>query len=225
MEAWIQRIFLIGLASLVSISVSVSVSAQEENNRRGKGSSVLDQIITPDMERRVIKEDILDRENFELGLYTGVLSVEDFGSNSVTGIRFAYHVTEDFFLEAAYAQSTLQETSFERLSGSTPLLTDDQRELTYYNLSIGYNIFPGEVFIGKDWAFNTAFYLIAGAGNTSFADEEHFTYNLGGGLRFFLTDWVALHADVRDHIFSHDLLGEDTTTQNLEAHLGFTLFF
>lgn len=223
MEAWIQRIFLISLGAIATVPVlAQSERAGSEGNQ---SRSVLDQIITPDMERRVIEEDILDRENFELGLYTGVLSVEDFGSNSVTGIRFAYHVSEDFFLEAAYAQSTLQETSFERLSGSTPLLTDEQRDLTYYNLSIGYNIFPGEVFIGKNWAFNTALYLIAGAGNTSFADEEHFTYNIGGGLRLFLTDWIALHADVRDHIFSHDLLGEDTTTQNLEAHLGLTLFF
>ncbi|MEX1033098.1 MAG: outer membrane beta-barrel domain-containing protein [Cellvibrionaceae bacterium] len=220
MEAWIQRIFLIALPW----ALLAPAHAQDEQPEGGS-RSVLDQIITPDMERRVIEEDALDRENFELGLYTGVLSVEDFGSNDVTGIRFAYHVTEGFFLEAVLAQSTLRETSFERLSGSAPLLTDEQRELTYYNLSIGYNIFPGEVFIGKNWAFNTSLYVIAGAGNTSFADEEHFTYNFGGGLRFFLTDWIALHVDMRDHIFSHDLLGEELTTHNLEAHMGFTLFF
>jgi outer membrane beta-barrel protein len=219
-EAWIQRIFLIAL----SCFVTTPALAQDENENTER-VSVLDRIITPDMERRVIEEDILDRENFEVGLYAGVLSVEDFGSNNVSGIRFAYHVTEDFFLEAAVAQSELQETSFERLSGSAPLLTDSQRELTYYNLSIGYNILPGEVFIGENWAFNTAFYLIAGAGNTAFADEEHFTYNVGGGLRFFLTDWMTLHTDVRDHIFSHDLLGEEITTHNLEAHFGFTIFF
>lgn len=187
--------------------------------------SVLDRIITPDMERREIEEDELDTEDFEIGFFAGVINVEDFGSNSAGGIRFAYHVTEDFFLEASYAQTTLKETSFERLSGSTPLFTDEQREMTYYNLAIGYNIFPGEVFIGENWAFNTSFYVIAGAGNTSFADEEHFTITFGGGLRFLVTDWMAFHVDVRDYIFTHDLLGEEQTTNNLEASMGLTVFF
>lgn len=217
MENWIQRIFLSGL-----LCYAATALAQDDEQ---DGGTVLDKIITPDMERRTIEQDVLDTEDFEIGVYGGIINVEDFGSNSVAGIKIAYHVTEDFFLETAFAQTTLQETSFERLSGSTPLFTDEQRKLTYYNLSIGYNIFPGEVYIGKNWAFNTSFYIIAGAGNTSFADEEHFTYNFGGGLRFYLTDWLAWHADVRDHIFSHDLLGEEITIQNIEAHLGLTIFF
>lgn len=219
MEAWIQHFFLVALPCLVALPAL----AQDEETRRGP--SVLDRIVTPDLERRVIEEDVLDSENFELGAYAGILSFEDFGSNSVSGLRLAYHVSEDLFVEIAYAQSELGETSFERLSGSAPLLTAEQRELSYYNLSIGYNLLPGEVFIGENWAFNTAFYLIAGAGNTSFADEEHFTVNLGGGLRFFLTDWMTLHMDVRDHVLTHDLLGEEQTTHNLETHLGMTIFF
>lgn len=218
MEIWVQRI-LLGLVVLPSCFLAAPALGQ------GTEASVLDRVITPDMERRVIEEDVLDQENFEVGVFTGILNVEDFGSNGVSGLRLSYHVTEDFFLEVSAGQSTLGETSFERLSGSAPLLTSEQRDLSYYNLSMGYNILPGEVFIGKDWAFNSAFYLIAGAGNTSFADEEHFTYNLGGGLRFYLTDWLALHADVRDHIFDHDLLGEELRTHNLETSLGFTIFF
>lgn len=212
------------LGTVIGLFSSGAFCQEEEQEQTGS-SAVLDQIITPDMERRTIDEDQLDNEDFEIGVYTGVLSVEDFGTNSVTGLRLAYHVTEDFFLEGMYAQSTLGETSFERLSGSTPLFTDEQRELSYYNIAIGWNMLPGEVFIGKNWAFNTAFYAVLGAGSTSFANEDHFTYSIGGGLRMSLTDWLAFHVDMRDHIFSHDLLGEDITTQNLEAHLGLTLFF
>ncbi|MGH1470462.1 MAG: outer membrane beta-barrel domain-containing protein [Cellvibrionaceae bacterium] len=226
MENRIKRLFLISLTCSLGILTAVSLPAVAQDDEEVNPSdSVLDKIITPDMERRVIEEDILDNEDFEIGFYAGVLSIEDFGSNSVVGVRLAYHVTEDFFLEGTYALSNLQETSFERLSGSTPLFTDEQRELSYYNIAFGWNMLPGEVFIGKNWAFNTSFYLIAGAGSTSFADEQHFTYSIGGGLRIALTDWLSFHVDMRDHIFSHDLLGEDITTQNLEAHIGLTLFF
>jgi hypothetical protein len=44
-------------------------------------------------------------------------------------------------------------------------------------------------------------------------------------VRVFLADWVALQADMRDHIYSLDLLGTRKTTQNLEFSGGVTFFF
>lgn len=181
------------------------------------------QVIDPEVERRKIKEPAIDREDFELGAFAGIMSIEDFGSDVVYGARLAYHVTEGFFVEAAVGQSEAGETSFEVLSGGATLL--DDRKLTYYNLSLGYNILPGEVFIGEGRAFNTNLYLIAGLGSTRFADDDRFTVNFGAGYRFLLTDTLALHLDFRDHLFDIDLLGEEKTVHNLEATLGITVFF
>lgn len=184
----------------------------------------LGEIITPDIERRTIKEDMLDSEDFELGVFVGLLNIEDFGSNGVAGLTLAYHVTEDFFLEAAYGQSRTQKTSYELLSGGVELLTDEERDLRYYNLSIGYNLLPGQIYIRK-WSFNTRIYLIGGAGNTEFAGKEYFTYNLGAGLRFYATDWIAWDLSMRNHAFTHELFGESKSINNLEARTGFTFFF
>ena len=181
------------------------------------------QVIDPEVERRKIKEPAIDREDFELGAFAGIMSIEDFGSDVVYGARLAYHVTEGFFVEAAVGQSEAGETSFEVLSGGATLL--DDRKLTYYNLSLGYNILPGEVFIGEGRTFNTNLYLIAGLGSTRFADDDRFTVNFGAGYRFLLTDTLALHLDFRDHLFDIDLLGEEKTVHNLEATLGITVFF
>jgi outer membrane beta-barrel protein len=183
------------------------------------------QVIQPEVERREIKEPKIDTEDFEVGIYGGVLSIEDFGSNAVVGARLAYHVTEGIFLEAAAGQSTAGKTSFETLSGSVQLLNDDDRKYTYYNVSVGYNILPGEVFIGSKWAFNSDLYVIGGIGNTRFAGDNHFTGNFGVGYRFLATDWLAIHIDVRDHIFKSDLLGTNKTTNNIEAGAGITFFF
>ena len=140
------------------------------------------QVIKPEIDRRKLDVDKIDTEDFELGVYGGILSVEDFGANAVIGARLAYHISEGVFVEAAYAQSNTTKTSYERLSGGAPLLTDAERKLTYYNISLGYNLFPGETFLGRNWAFNTDLYLIAGIGNTKFAGDDRFTWNVGAGL-------------------------------------------
>ncbi len=221
MESRFQRIFLI---ALLAITASLPVHAQDDEEGEEE-QTVLDAVINPDIERRVIDEDEIDTENFELGFFAGVMSVEDFGSNSIYGMRLGYHITEDFFLEAAYGSTKTSETSFETLSGGSDLLTEDQRQLDYYNISLGITILPGEVFIFNRWAFNTNYYIIGGAGNTLFADNEYFTYNFGGGFRLFATDWLAFRVDVRNHVFTHNILGEDKEIQNLEAHLGMSLYF
>jgi len=182
-------------------------------------------VIEPEVERRVIDPAEIDTEDFELGIFAGQMSVEDFGVNTVTGLRFAYHITEGFFIELGAGQTKAGLTSFERLSGAAQLLTDQQREYSYYNVSMGYNIFPGESFIGRNRAVNTSFYVIAGVGNTTFAGDDRFTFNFGAGMRFLPLDWLAVHVDVRDHILDVDLLGQEKTVNNLEAHVGLTFFF
>jgi outer membrane beta-barrel protein len=183
------------------------------------------QVIDPQVERREIKEPKIDREDFEVGGYVGIMSIEDFGTNVVYGVRLAYHVTEGFFVEGTVGQTEGGLTSFEILSGGAPIISDDERTLTYYNLNLGYNLLPGEGFIGEGRAYNTNFYLIAGLGSTSFAGDDRFTVNFGAGFRFLFTDSIALHLDFRDHMFDIDILGEDKTTHNLEGHVGVTVFF
>jgi outer membrane beta-barrel protein len=183
------------------------------------------QVIDPEVERREVKEPAIDREDFELGAFVGIMSIEDFGTNLVYGARLAYHLTEGFFVEGTVGRSEGGLTSFEILSGGATLISDEERILTYYNLNLGYNILPGEVFFGEGRAYNTQLYLIAGLGSTRFAGDDRFTVNYGVGYRFLLNDSMAIHADFRDHLFDIDLFGEEKTAHNLEAHVGFTMFF
>lgn len=225
MEGRLRILFLTNI--LLGMYVLFVSSAAWSANAVGDGeaSAGQQQVIQPKIERRIIDVDKIDTEDFEIGVYSGLLSVEDFGTNMVIGVRAAYHVTESVFFEAAYAKSDTSETSYERLSGGAPLLSASERELTYYNASIGYNLLPGEAYMGKGWAFNTALYVIGGVGITSFAADDRFTVNFGAGYRFLVTDWLAVHLDVRDHIYDIDLLGVAKTTHNLEMTGGVTVFF
>lgn len=226
MEGRFRILFLKGILAGVLLFCTTAMAWSADNDTADKNNAASQQqVIQPEIERRTIDIDKIDTEDFEVGVFTGLLSVEDFGTNLVVGARAAYHVTENVFFEAVYAKSDTTETSYERLSGGAQLLTADERQLTYYNISLGYNLLPGEAFIGKNWAFNTALYVIGGVGNTTFAGDDRFTINLGAGYRFLVTDWLALHVDVRDHIFDIDLLGDTKTAHNLETHGGVTVFF
>ena len=182
-------------------------------------------VIEPEVERRKIKVPKIDTENVELGGFFGVLSIEDFGSNPVYGVSAAYHVTEDFFFQAEAGRSKAGRTSFETLGGNIQLLTDDERQLTYYNLALGYNFLPGEVFIGRNTAMTSTLYLTMGLGNTEFAGDDHVTVNLGAGYRVLPTDWLSINLGFQAHLFNSDLLGTDKLTSNLQGQIGVTVFF
>ncbi len=218
-----QQRSLICYVILLVLNSAMAWSA--DSTQQTKSHADPDIVLKPELQRRAIDLQKIDGGDFEAGIYVGILNIEDFGSDSVYGLRLAYHITEDFFVETTGGFSEAGETSFERLSGSAPLLTDDEREVTYYNLSMGFNLFPGEVFLGSEHAFNSALYAVLGGGSTEFAGDNRFTINYGVGYRIIFRDWLALHVDMRDHIFDIDLLGEDKTTHNLEFHTGVTSFF
>jgi outer membrane beta-barrel protein len=183
------------------------------------------QVIEPEVERREVREPDIDTENFEVGAFIGVMSIEDFGSDVVYGARLAYHLTESLFVEGTLGQTEAGLTSFEVLSGGAPLISDSERTLTYYALNLGYNILPGEGFVGEGRAYNTALYISGGLGATRFAGDDRFSVNFGAGYRFLLNDSIALHLDFRDHLYDIDLFGEEKTVHNLEGTLSMTVFF
>lgn len=229
MESRLQRIFLIvttGKRLLRSVAMGLCLCLAAVPVWAAQPDQLeLEPLLVREPERRPVDVDALDSEDFEVGVFAGIMNVEDFGSDTVVGIRAAYHVTEDFFVEGVYGETTMGQTSFELLSGGAPLLTDDERDMTYYNVSIGWNVFPGEAFIGGRWAFKGGLYFIAGAGSTEFGGDDRFTINAGVGYRLIATDWLALHLDVRDHYFETDLLGSMEGKHNIEFSGGLTFFF
>ncbi|MFI4891680.1 MAG: outer membrane beta-barrel domain-containing protein [Steroidobacterales bacterium] len=182
-------------------------------------------IVEPQVERREVKTPKIKAKDFELGAYYGALSIEDFGTNPLYGVRGAYHVTEDIFLEAFAARSKAGTSSLETVFPQITVISESGRHFTYYDLDVGYNFLPGELFLGKGRAFNTALYATVGMGAVKFADTDHFALNFGVGSRILITDWLAMHLDVRDHIFESDLFGVNKNTHNIEATLGLTVFF
>jgi outer membrane beta-barrel protein len=183
------------------------------------------QVVEPEVQRRVVKPLGINTENFEAGILLGTVGIEDFGSSLSYGTRLAYHFTEDLFAETTFGTAKAGKTSYEDLSGAAQLLTNSQRQFTYYDISLGWNVLPGEAFFGRKHAIPSAIYVTLGGGSTRFAGDDHFTVAMGTGVRLLVNDWLAVHLDARDHVFRSDLLGRNKLTQNLEFTLGLTAFF
>ena len=183
-----------------------------------------EQVVVPEVDRRDIRKPKFPSNDFEIGAFVGSYATQNFGTSLVGGVRLGYAITEDFFVEAVYAQTKVSDTLFRQVLPSG-IFPSEKEKLTYYNLSAGYNVLPGEIFIGSKRAKPSAFYLIAGVGSTKFDQQRRPTFNVGAGFRVFLTDAISLQVDVRDHVFSLDLLGTRQSTQNLEFTGGLSVFF
>ncbi|RMH43112.1 MAG: outer membrane beta-barrel domain-containing protein [Gammaproteobacteria bacterium] len=214
MENRLQCVLLVGL-----LAGGLALSAPNDEQR----PSAAEEVITPPKRTEIDLANI-DAWDVEIGIEYGMMNVEDFGTNPILSGYLAYHVSEDFFIQAGYGQTDTEPTSFERLSGAT-LLTDDQRQLQYYDLTVGVNLLPGEGFVWDKWAFNSSFYLIGGVGSTNFADDNRFTVTWGAGYRIVLRDWLAIKFEFRDHFYDIDLLGENKTSHNLSYRIGISGFF
>ncbi|MEH6449699.1 MAG: outer membrane beta-barrel domain-containing protein [Oleispira sp.] len=220
MASWFQQLFLIALSASTLVSFT-SIAAAED------GDVEINPIIVvePDNQQREAYEAQIDSEFFEIGAYAGILAIEDFGSSAVVGLKASFHATEDFFLQANMGQAEAKESTAEYYFGDNEISIIKDRDYNYYNLLVGYNLFPGETFVSQNLTFNSVFYLVAGAGNTEFADDNHFTLTVGSGYRIILRDWLTVNVDFRDHSFEAEIGPKTKRTHNLEFSTGLTAFF
>ena len=203
------------LALLAGLAATAGAQQQSAPN---------EQVIVPQVDRRDVKLPRFPNKDFEIGLFTGTYSTQNFGTSWVNGVRLGYHVTEDVFVEGSLGRSKVSDETFRRILPGG-IFADRRATLTYYSVAAGYNLLTGEAFFGRNHAKATQGYLLAGVGNTTLAGQTHQTISVGLGMRLVLGDRLALQADMRDHVFPLDLLGKRETTHNLEATLGLSVYF
>ena len=214
------------LVAILTLSACAWCAAQTTTPQQPSN----EQVIQPQVDRREVKLPKYPSKDFEIGAYLGTYATQNFGSSLVSGVRLGYHISEDIFVQAVYAQTKVSDENYRQiLSGG--LFAQPEEKLKYYNLSAGYNILPGEVFWGRNLAWASQLYLIAGIGNTNFVSSDKVnrrnrqTINFGLGTRVLFWDRLALQVDLRSHHFTLDILGRNESTKNLELTGGVTFYF
>lgn len=214
METRLQRIFLsICLGTSVLLAAMPGAMAQQTLQ------------IEPQIPRDPVVQDQLDDESFVIGLRGGLLSLNDFGSSGMAAAQLGYHINEDFYVAFDYAKAKAGLTSFEKLSGAAPLLTDEQRNWQYYGAQLGYVLLPGEVFLTRNYAMNSALSVFVGGGNVDFAGDNVFAVQAGTQFRVYLTDWIAADLVLSDYVFETSVLAEQKSQHSLSLALGVAVYF
>jgi len=209
-------------AVLIAVLAAAPIWARAQSTAPQKPAN--EQVIVPEVERRDVPLPRFPSKDFEIGLFAGTYASQNFGTAPVYGVKLGYHVTEDVFVEARYASTTVTDEAFRRILPGG-IFREETERVSYYSLSAGYNVLPGEVFIGSRHAKATAIYLMGGIGSTDFVDQRKQTLSFGLGVRLMLAERWAVNVDMRDHLYSIDLLGERDSTQNLELTAGLSYFF
>ena len=213
------RLFVV-LLFVFSIPLAHS---QEANERLFELSGALPDI-EPDVERRDVSIPRIDSEIVEFGAYVGSLSVEDFGSHLSYGGKIAVHATQAVFLEVNGGMSQVNDNVFRRLG--LPLFGEQGvRNLEYYNVMLGWNVLPGELYLGELRTLSSVAYLLAGAGSLRFGNKDYFNISLGMGIRLMPLDWLSLRIEVIGSEYESDIFGFDKTSHNFESSAGINIFF
>lgn len=175
-----------------------------------------------DHDKNIKKANIaaIDTERFEIGVFTGLLSVEDFNTNPVYGVAMRYYLFPSFFVEANSGSSATDKSSIE---GNRNFIFE--RDFEYAGIVAGYKLIRGRSFWGKKRKFDTGLFLLGGIENVDFDEKSETGFVLGASYKTVLTDAFAVNLDFRNHIVSRELQGDEKQTINPEVTFGFSFFF
>ncbi len=183
-------------------------------------------IAEPEVDQRDVIVPNIDTEDFEIGLYVGTVNIENLGSSIIGGIRFSVHATEDLFLEGAYGRASATDEAYRSLQIANPPLDGREVNVDFYSFSVGYNILPGEMFLGGDRVLTSAAYTLLGIGSTRIDGEGDFTtVILGMGLRILPNDWLSIRFEAKGYEFESDVVTRRKYTHNVETSFSIGIFF
>ena len=213
------------LNSMVVIGLTISASVVQAETPSLDQIQEVEAVIQPEVNRIEFDESKISKGDFEVIPAVGLLSIEDFGANIVINVKLNYHLSEDVFMGFEIGRSNAGQTSYEVLSASPLLLSDEDRQFTYYLFNVGYNILPGEAYLTRSITYNNALYVSAGMGSVKFAGDNRLAITLGVGYRLMLFNYSSLYIELRDHTYNLDVLGVSKLSNSFEMNLGYSFYF
>ena len=141
----------------------------------------------------------------------------------VFALAYAYHMTEDFAVEATAAVTQLTSRGGPELERTFSVLENRPRTQLMFDADLVYSLAHAKMrFGGSITHFD--FFLAAGGGVVDSVVSSGIAGNGGFGLKFFLGNAFAFRLDLRDHVFRQQLLAEQFWVNDITATIGLSLF-
>ncbi len=180
-------------------------------------------IIDPNKQNKSASPAARDTEHFEVGAYTGMLSVENFNTNPSYGVSLKYYFNEKVYIEGNIGSSQTKQSNGEQGDTLNP-----DRDFSYITASGAYQIFKGRAFWGKKRKYNAGLYVVGGLEQVDFAEDTETGVVIGLSYKALLTDSMSFNVDFRDHIVNQELErvnGPTSLSHNIELTAGLSFFF
>lgn len=190
--------------------VSWLASAPAAAQAPSADGSCVDESVKADLDakrrRRSVKERLVQKTNrHELGLRGGQYVSDIFDSTYVVGALYAYHLTEDFAVEASGSYTRLTSQGGPELERVFSVLGGHERRSLLFFSNLVWAPLHAKLQSGAS-LLHFDVYVTAGAGVVDSALSSGIAGNAGFGFMVFLGRAFALRLDVRDHVYRQALL-------------------
>lgn len=209
-----------GLAVIVALGAPGVARAQGPD----AAGVCLDQEVKADLDakrrRRSVKERLVQKTNrHELVVRGGHFVSDVFDATWVAGGAYAFHLTEDFAVEASGSYTRLTSAGGPELERTFSVLGDKDRRALFFATNLVWAPLHAKLQSGASVAhFDVS--LTAGAGVVDSALSSGVAGNVGIGFAFFLGRAVTLRLDVRDYVYRQQLLARKVWVNDVVATLG-----
>ncbi len=163
----------------------------------------------------------------EISAMGGVYAADLYSSNYLVGGAYTFHFSEDLALEASFQytrfRSAVAET-FDRRFPQIVLEKSTEKDGFLYFGHLVWSFAYGKLRWMGGAITHFDFNLAVGAGVTDDSTSVGVTGSAGLGTKWFFGKWFAIRMDLRDHVLSQQLVGEEHIVNDLLFTAGFSMF-
>ena len=211
-------------------STSSRASESSESNPAGveDADACIDENIKADLfakrKRREVRDRLFQQTNrHELTVAGGYYASDIFDGTYVLGGAYAYHMTEDFAIEASGAWTRLTSAGGPELERTFSLLAGKNRRELLFDADLVWDPAHGKLRLGGALV-HFDLYLAAGAGVVDSVLSNDIAGNAALGFKFFLGRAMAVRVELRDHVYRQQLLTRKEWVNDVTTMLGVGIF-
>jgi len=205
-----------------------TVGDKDDGAGDSEADACIDENVKADLFAKRKRRDVRDRlfqqtNRHELTLLGGYYVSDLFDGTYVAGAAYAYHMTEDFAVEAHGAVTRIGSKSEVALEQNFSVLAGKPRRELLFHADLVWDPAHGKLRLGGAIQ-HFDLYVAAGAGVIDSVLSSDIAGNAAVGLKFFLGRAMALRFDVRSYVYRQQLLAKKEWVNDVTATLGFSLF-
>lgn len=211
-----------GAAAAAAGSSAASEAAVED------ADACIDENVKADLFAKRKRRDVRDRlfqqtNRHELTALGGYYASDLFDGTYVVGGAYAYHMTEDFAIEAHAALTHIASSAGTELEQRYVVLGTKSRREILYHADLVWDPAHGKLRIGGAIR-HFDLYFAAGAGVIDSVLSNDIAGNAAVGLKFFLGRAMAIRIDVRNYVYRQQLLARKEWVNDVTSTIGLSVF-